>query len=120
MQNFSVLVHARPAAPPATSAIATTPNSAAAPTYRITMVPRLASGPRIACQMRLSMTFSRSCGLPGQDPLDHFLDLGVVLGLEVVVLLFLAVHLHLGIGGQVRVELRLGVRLALVFRRGLL
>ena len=97
MQNFSVLVQARPAAPPAmsTKAIKKAPKAIPAPSVTLEHV----------AQRRLSAShaFLITCCshfLPRstcEDPAHHVQDLGFVFGLQRVVQLFLAVHLDLRI-----------------------
>src|SRR3954452_19559827 len=107
MQNFSWLVQASPAAPPARSR---PPTSRAMRIVPPTSVVRAQVAQRLR---RDSQAFI--VGLPSgprrsarENPPDHIADLGVVLRLEGVVLLFLAVDLDLGVGRQVGVELLLG------------
>src|SRR4051812_12608823 len=100
MQNFSVLVQARPAAPAASR---TPPTRRAMRMVPPTSVVRAQVAQRLRRLSQAFMTLSPSAlpALAGQDPPDHIADLGVVLGLERVVLLFLAVDLDLGMGGEV-------------------
>src|ERR1700687_4940149 len=113
MQNCSVLVQARPAAP----AVISTKATASAP--NITPRPSVTREHVWQRCLRLDhQPMSFSPWSAAQDVLDQILDFGVVLGLRRLVALFLAVDLDRRIGGEMLVERGFGVGLALVFLGG--
>src|SRR5690242_3691528 len=110
MQNCSVLVHASPAAP----ATSSTP-----PTSKVT---RSTPAPSVTrehvwqrCWRFDHQPMAASSASAAQDVLNDVLDLGVVLCLERLVLLFPAIDLDRRVGGDLLGDGRLAVGLALVF-----
>src|SRR5215213_8793672 len=117
MQNFSWLVHARPAAPPAMSMPPTTSASSVVPVTTVTRAHVLQRSRRELNHFFMSWLPRPSSTLrsPRQHPVDDVAHLRFVLGLQRVMLFLFAVDLDFRVRREVRVDLLLAVRFAFVF-----